>query len=414
MQKHKRPVFDTLQTFLKEPPRYINIVLGPRQVGKTTMVREIFKSLDQATFVATDNPSDIPTSTLTAPNLIGSAPTAEWIVHHWIAARTKAKTTQKPCYLAIDEIQKIPNWSNLIKGLWDEDRAHDTPLHIVLLGSSPWLMQRGLSESLAGRYETIPVTHWSYSEMQEAFNFSLEDYIYFGGYPGAPAIQDETRWRRYIRDAIISPIIEKDILETTQINKPALLKNLFELGCGHYSGQIIALDKIMGNLQDAGNVTTLAHYLDLLSHAKLLVGIQNQNGPIPRKRSSKPKLNTYNTALMSALNPHTFTEAKQDGAYWGHLFESCAGAHILNTCPDDGQVNYFRESKGNHEVDFVITKDKDHLAIEVKSGKPGKANSGLALFKQKYPDAKTMVVSKQDIPLQDFLSKPVWDWFSEA
>lgn len=393
------------------------VVAGPRQVGKTTMVRQALLP-DRSTFVAVDQPLPEAVDPFSAQSVAisakaeaGSPPNAEWLVRQWTQARAKARMLPEGEFyvLAVDEIQKIPRWSEIVKGLWDADRADNIPLHVVLLGSSPWLMQRGLTESLAGRYEAIRMAHWSYEEMQLAFDFSLDEYIYFGGYPGsASLIKEETRWRHYVRTSLIQPNIQKDILQMTRVDKPALLKALFELGCGAYSGQIIAYDKLRGQLADAGNTTTLAHYLDLLSQAGLLSGLSKFAMQAFRKRASSPKLNAHNTALVSALAGYSFAEATGDRSYWGRLVESAVGAHLINTASEDSAVQYWRESP--HEVDFVLTNGRKILAIEVKSGAKFATPKGLEVFSGKYLEARTMIVGEGGISLAEFLSYPAEHW----
>lgn len=413
----ERRQINILRQRLNESPRFMIVVAGPRQVGKTTMVRQAIPPA-RSTFVAVDQP--VPSvvdpfggqrSIATTVEMAGSPRGAEWLVQEWGQARAQARTLPAgQCFvLAIDEIQKIPRWSEIVKGLWDADRAEDLPLHIVLLGSSPWLMQKGLSESLAGRYEPIRLAHWSYEEMQRAFDFSLDEYIYFGGYPGsAGLIREETRWRHYVRAALIQPNIEKDILQMTRVDKPALLKALFELGCGAYSGQIIAYDKLRGQLADAGNTTTLAHYLDLISQAGLLTGLSKFAMQAFRKRASSPKLNAHNTALISALAGYSFADARGDRSYWGRLVESAVGAHLINTASEDCQIHYWRESP--HEVDFVLTNGRKTVAIEVKSGAKFATPKGLEVFAGKFQDAKTMIVGEGGVSLADFLSYPAEHW----
>jgi predicted AAA+ superfamily ATPase len=340
----------------------------------------------------------------------GAHPTAEWLVNQWIRARSKARALPEgqQYILAIDEIQKIPRWSEVVKGLWDADRAEALGMHVILLGSSPWLMQKGLTESLAGRYEAIRMTHWSYSEMQSAFDFSLDEYFYFGGYPGsASLIRDEPRWREYVRGALIHPNIEKDILQMTRVDKPALLKTLFELGCA-YSGQFISYTKLLGQLQDAGNTVTLAHYLDLLSQAGLLTGLSKFAIHKHRQRASSPKLNALNTALISAQGGYSFTEARNDRSYWGRLVESAVGAHLCNTAPDGCQVQYWRESP--HEVDFVLSHGRKLTALEVKSGTSFAVPKGLEIFTRKFSTARSLIVGEGGIPLAEFLSRPAEGW----
>lgn len=413
---YERTQSATLRGRLNEHPTFMIVVAGPRQVGKSTMVRRVLNGYP-STFVAVDQPlsefdpfaegSATSTTSLAIP---GEAPTAEWLIQHWMQARAKAKALPEgQCFaLAIDEVQKIPRWSEVVKGLWDADRASSLNLHVILLGSSPWLMQKGLSESLAGRYELIPMNHWSYSETQEAFDFSLDEYLYFGGYPGsARLINDEPRWRSYVRGALIHPNIEKDILQMTRVDKPALLKTLFELGC-NYSGQIISYTKLMGQLQDAGNTVTLAHYLNLLSQAGLLSGLSKYAGEQHRQRSSSPKLNALNTALISALSGYSFAEARADRSHWGRLVESAVGAHLCNTATDNCQVQYWRESPD--EVDFVLNDGHRLLAIEVKSGRTYATPKGLGIFVGKYQKARQLIVGEGGIPLAEFLSHPAKRW----
>lgn len=410
----ERQKINVLRSRLGETPRFLLVVAGPRQVGKSTMVRQALSGRSSSYVAADQVQAESPdpfAGSATTTFIPSSAPTAEWLVRQWQSARSKANALEPGhCHvLAIDEIQKVPRWSDVVKGLWDADRAAGLPLHVVLLGSSPWLMQKGLTESLAGRYEPILLRHWSYDEMQEAFDFSLDEYLYFGGYPGsAPLIHEESRWRQYVRSALIHPNIEKDILQMTRVDKPALLKTLFELGCGAYSGQIISYTKLLGQLQDAGNTVTLAHYLDLLSQAGLLSGLAKYAGQKHRQRASSPKLNTHNTALMSALAGYSFAEAKADRSYWGRLVESAVGAHLLNTASDDCQVLYWRESP--HEVDFVLTNGRKLTALEVKSGSGYAPPKGLAIFAEKFQGARTLIVGEGGVPLTEFLTLPADHW----
>ena len=412
---YSRPHLKTLEARLDEPPRFMIVVAGPRQIGKSTMVRQAiahrpstFEATDQSATNAIDPFSDAASATLMEA---GAKASGKWIIEKWTQARAKARSLppSQRHVLVIDEIQKIPRWSEVVKGLWDADRVGQLPLHVVLLGSSPWLMQKGLTESLAGRYEPIHMAHWSYGEMQEAFDFSLDEYIFFGGYPGAASlIRDETRWRQYVRDALIKPNIESDILQMTRVEKPALLKNLFELGCGAYSGQLIALTKLLGQLQDAGNTVTLAHYLDLLSQAGLLTGLQKYAGQELRRRASPPKFNAHNTALISAQAKYTFEQAKNDRTYWGRLVESAVGTHLINNKPENSGLYYWRESPS--EVDFVLTSGEKILAIEVKSGSDYAAPKGLRIFSEKFKNATPIVVGADGIAISDFLLQPVESW----
>lgn len=409
----------TLRDRFQEPPRFITIVAGPRQVGKTTLVRQSLQTCGSH-FVAVDQPSgqsafENIAFSAAASDLDVSSRDAAWLVRSWEVARQAFKTFKEhrphvPFVFVLDEIQKIPRWSNTVKGLWDADRANDLAMHVVLLGSSPLLMQKGLTESLAGRYELIRAAHWSYLEMHQAFDFTLDEFIYFGGYPGsAPLIRDEQRWRNYVQASLVQPSIDTDILQMTRVDKPALLKQLFELGAS-YSGQILALGKVKGQLQDAGNETTLAGYLDLLRNAGLLTGLQKYHVGTARKRASAPKFNVLDTALMSSAMPYTFAEAKADRSHWGRLVESSVGAHLCNTAQTTEEIGYWRESP--FEVDFVISDAVRLAAIEVKSGASTGSLAGLESFKAHYTSCKTLLVGTGGVAMADFLSNPLSHWLA--
>lgn len=410
----ERSQAEVLRRRLDESPAFMIVVAGPRQVGKSTMVRQVLTGRP-ASLVAIDQPlPDAPdpfySAESVARQLPGAVPTVERIVECWTQARAKARALREGSHfvLAIDEIQKIPRWSEVVKGLWDADRAEGLNLHVVLLGSSPLLMQKGLTESLAGRYEMIRMSHWAYPEMQDAFDFSLGEYLYFGGYPGsARLIRDEQRWRQYVRASLIQPNIEKDILQMTRVDKPALLKTLFELGCA-YSGQIVSFTKLQGQLQDAGNTVTLSHYLDLLAQAGLLTGLQKYAGQKLRQRASSPKLNALNTALMSALTGYTFAQAQADRSYWGRLVESAVGAHLVNSASDNCEIHYWRESPD--EVDFVISDGHRMTAVEVKSNVGFAVPKGLDIFASQYAGTRKLLVGDGGVALAEFLSRPAADW----
>lgn len=412
---YQRQKVRTLLNRLSEPPRFLIFVAGPRQVGKTTLVQDALTQYGHSDyhFIPVDRPDP--------PSISGFA-TAEditfeqnagprdaaWLVSQWQRARSAARESTNGHILALDEIQKIPRWSEAVKGLWDADRAEGLKLHVVLLGSLPLLMQKGMSESLTGRYELIRVTHWSFLEMHEAFDFDLEDYIYFGGYPGSAAfIRDEPRWRNYVNGSLIEPSIEKDILMMTRVDKPALLKQLFHLGC-NYSGQILSFDKMLGQLQDAGNTTTLARYLELLGNAGLIYGIQKYAGQQHRRRASSPKFNVLNNALMTAGSGYTKAEAKADRSYWGRLVESAVGAHLYNTGHPESNLYYWRES--SREVDFVVARGKKLTAIEVKSGPASGHASGLDVFAENFGKCRKLLVGEGAIPIAEFLSYPAEHW----
>jgi hypothetical protein len=282
-------------------------------------------------------------------------------------------------------------------------------LKVVLLGSSPLLVQKGLTESLAGRFELIPVTHWSFVEMRQAFGWKLDQFVYFGGYPGAAGlINDHPRWSRYIMDALIETTISRDILLMTRVDKPALLRRLFHLGCD-YSGQVLSYQKMVGQLQDAGNTTTLAHYLELLSGAGMLTGLSKFSDRRVRQRASSPKLQVMNTALMTASSPHAFEAAKKDRDFWGRLVESAAGAHLINTSlGTKTEVFYWRE--GTREVDYILRSGKSITAIEVKSGYAKESLPGMEAFSKAFKPTRKLLVGNRGIPMEEFLTKPATHW----
>lgn len=391
-----RPQATMLTRRLREARRFIQAVTGPRQVGKTTLVRQVIESHKlRARFASADEPT-----------LRGSS----WIEQQWEAARIEAAESGKSgSILVLDEVQKIPNWSETVKRLWDEDTHARIPLKVLLLGSAPMLISQGLTESLAGRFELLHLPHWSYSEMQTAFGWSLDQYIFFGGYPGAASlVRDEQRWRRYILDALIETTIARDVLLQTRVDKPAMLRRLFELGC-RYSGQVLSYTKMLGQLQDAGNSTTLAHYLDLLAGVGMVCGLQKFAGEAVRQRGSSPKLQVFNTALMSAQSAHTFKEAKADREYWGHLVESAVGAHLVNAAAaGECEVLYWRDR--NFEVDFLIRHGQVVTAIEVKSGRASAARSGLNMFAEAFKPHRKLLVGADGIAIESFLSRPVDVW----
>lgn len=328
-----------------------------------------------------------------------------WINEMWSTARARMKATKAQEYLlVIDEVHKLDNWSEAVKKEWDDDTRNDVNLKVVVLGSSRLLLKSGLSESLAGRYELIRMPHWSYSEMHEAFGMDINQYIYFGGYPGgAKLCHDERRWRRYIKDSIIVPAIERDVLMTKTLYKPELMRQLFNLGC-LYSGKELSLNKMLGQLQDVGNVTTLAGYLNTLGEAQLLCGLQKYAQDEARKYNSVPKLMVYNTALLSAQENAAYENVFTTPSLWGRWVESAIGAYLLSQADEyDYRLYYWREK--DDEVDFVIARGEQTIAIEVKSGRRS-SNKGLAVFGSKFHPQQSIVVGTGGVPLEEFLT---WD-----
>ena len=380
---------------LKEKRRFMQVLAGPRQVGKTTVVRQVMEASKMPAHYAS---ADEPTMR-----------DRTWLEQQWDIARLKAREGKIGALIVLDEIQKVADWSNPVKLLWDADTHAGVPLKVVLLGSSPLLIQRGLTESLAGRFEVIAVPHWSFTEMREAFGWNLEQYIYYGAYPGAAElIDDPSRWKRYILDSLIETTISRDILHLTRVDKPALLRRLFQLGCA-YSGQILSYQKMIGQLTDAGNTTTLAHYLELLQGAGMLAGLSKHAHGQIRQRGSSPKFQVLNTALMSAQDQRSIAQARQDGDYWGRLVESCVGAHLVNSSFGTSiSVTYWRER--NCEVDFVLQQGETTVAIEVKSGARRTSIPGMEAFARLCKLKRQLLVGGQGIALGEFLSKPAAHW----
>lgn len=389
-----RPQSAVLAARLAEPRRFIQVVAGPRQVGKSTLVQQV---TDASALPVRQASADEPT-------LRG----ADWIAQQWEAARLSIEDAEG-AVLVLDEIQKIPGWSETVKRLWDEDTRAKRPLKAVLLGSAPLLIAQGLTESLAGRFEVLPLSHWSYAEMRAAFGWPVDAYVFYGGYPGAaPLIGDPARWARYVLDSLIETSISRDVLLLTRVDKPALLRRLFELAC-RYSGQVLSYTKMLGQLQDAGNTTTLAHYLELLAGAGMVCGLPKYAGDAARSRGSSPKLQVLNTALMTAASGYTLAEARADREFWGRLVESAVGAHLANAAMrGECALHYWRER--NREVDFAVRAGRRLTAIEVKSGRAPQAHPGTAAFVQAFKPKRTLLVGGDGIALDDFLMQPVAHW----
>jgi len=393
---YTRKEFALLRQRLEEPRHFIQVVLGPRQIGKSTLVKQVLKSLAVPhLFFAAD---DVPTSQ------------KKWISDCWSQARLMVRGQGlKEMVLVIDEIQKLVGWSETVKKEWDADSFNDVPIKVLLLGSSRVLLERGLADSMAGRYEEIRMTHWSYSEMHDAFGWNLEQYVFYGGYPGcAQLIGDEQRWRDYIFSSIVDATINKDILQDTVITKPALLRQTFEL-CAAYSGEMVSLTKMLGQLQDAGNTTTLAGYINLLSQSGLVGGLQKYAMDNARKRASIPKYQVYNNALKDIYVDKTFRDAQTDRKLWGRIFESAVGSWLLNEAfRHRWSLFYWRD--GVNEVDFVLRRLDKTVAIEVKSN--GESDThGLHVFQEKFHPVQSVIVGDNGLPPQVFLTMDLRELF---
>jgi uncharacterized protein len=392
---------DALASFtarLQEPRRFLQVVAGPRQIGKTTLVRQALSALKNGTAkpvaqhsVSADN-----------PGLAG----ASWLSTQWETARALADQA-RACILVLDEVQKLPAWTEEVKRLWDEDTRTGRDVRAVVLGSAPLLISRGLTESMAGRFEMTRLGHWRFNEMREAFGFTLDQFIYYGGYPGAAGlIGDPQRWAAYVRDALIETTISKDVLLMSPVQKPALLRRVFDLAC-RYSGQELSYQKMLGQLSDAGNTTTIAHYLQLLEGAGMVCGLQKYSGQAVRQRGSSPKLQVFNTALMGAIattEGFGFERLRATPELWGRITESAVGAELLARHLEHSStqplIHYWRD--GTNEVDYVLRHQGELFAFEVKSGVNQGNTKGLDTFCKLNPGSRPLVLGTGGLPLQNW------------
>ena len=382
---YRRIQYNELKSRIEEPRDKIQVLSGPRQVGKSTLVKQVLQEIDLPYMLLVLLYKYRLLIQISSVALLEKHPDNDSLWTYQICV--------SEFLLVIDEVHKVDNWSEAVKKEWDDDTFHDLGLKLVILGSSRLLLKDGLTESLAGRYELIRMPHWSYGEMHEAFNMDLDHYIYFGGYPGgAKYVQDERRWRKYIKDSIVAPAIEQDVLKTKTVYKPALMKQLFELGCA-YSGKELSLNKMVGQLQDAGNVTTLAGYLTTLDESILLCGLHKYASDNARKYNSVPKLMVYNTALFSVQSGMSYNKAFTEPKVWGRWVESTVGAYLLNNAEEyDYKLYYWRERED--EVDFIIDSDSKL------------DNEGLSEFKKRFNPDYSLVVGSGGVPLEEFLC---WD-----
>lgn len=386
----ERPLLGELDYFSRHRPSVMQALIGPRQVGKTTLAHQLMARLPFPSHYAS---ADAPLP-----------PGPEWVETHWRLAEVKAAEQPDPVLLVLDEIQKVAGWSEVIKRLWDARAVAGADIRLLVLGSSSLLLQAGLSESLGGRFFLHRCGHWSFPECREAFGWSLDQWLYFGGYPGAAAFADSLdHWKRYVADSLIETVLARDVLQLQSVRKPALLRHLFLLSAA-FPAQILSYNKMLGQLQDAGNTTTLSHYLTLLQSAFLVSGLPLFARGTVRQRAGSPKLVLWNNALINALATQSFDQVRTDPAHWGRLVENAAGAHLLNgLSPTAYSVFYWR--MGDHEVDFVVQQGRSLWALEVKSGRSGKVG-GLKRFRDHYPESRLLVVGAEGIPLETFFATP--------
>ncbi len=394
MNNFERSLVPLLVREFEKKQHVFQVLTGPRQVGKTTIAHQVMDKLPFP-FVYASADSPLP-------------PGAEWIETQWRRAEVETDRSRGPVLLVLDEVQKVRGWSESLKSIWDAARRSPRDIRLLVLGSSALLIREGLSESLAGRFFLHRCSHWTFQECVDAFGWDLPRWLYFGGYPGAAAFSDdEQKWKRYVTDSLIETVLARDVLQLQKITKPTLLRHLFALAAT-FPAQILSYNKMLGQLHDAGNTTTLAHYLRLLETAFLVSGLELFSRGSVRKRGSSPKLLLWNNALVTALSNRSFDESNSDAIWWGRLVENAVGGHLVNNLyPANYSITYWRH--GENEVDFVIARGKKLCAIEVKSGRSGKV-SGLEAFRVHYPDASLIVVGGNGIPLHEFFSTPADAW----
>lgn len=385
--EYKRQQFAEVLERMNEPRRFIQVLAGPRQVGKSTLIDQALSECQLPHYLYNADGVD--------------ENDTDWIRRIWESVRTQMDTKQqKEAVLAIDEVHKIKRWSEIVKREWDADTRSHRQLKLFLLGSSRLMLRKGLTESLAGRFELIRLGHWTLQEMEDAFGWTLDEWVYYGGYPGsAGLIKDMRRWRKYIKESLVAPAIEKDVILTSNIYKPALMKQLFEVGCS-YSAQLLSLTKALGQLQDAGNVTTLSSYLDILNQCNLLAGLQKYANDEARRYQSVPKFQVYNNALLTAFQGTTYEKDRIDPQIWGRWVESAVGAYLLGGAEEGSyKIYYWRER--SDEVDYIIVRQGEAVALEVKSGRRG-MNSGLPKFCDNFHPKRALVIGTDGIPFNDF------------
>ncbi|MBR1411278.1 MAG: ATP-binding protein [Prevotella sp.] len=394
--EYKRQQFAEVLERMNEPRRFIQVLAGPRQVGKSTLI-------DQAL-----SECQLPHYLYNADGIDEND--TDWIRRIWESVRIQMDTKQeKEAVLAIDEIHKIKRWSEIVKREWDADTRSRRQLKLFLLGSSRLMLRKGLTESLAGRFELIRLGHWTLQEMEDAFGWTLDEWVYYGGYPGsAGLIKDTRRWRKYIKESLVTPAIEKDVILTSNIYKPALMKQLFEVGCS-YSAQLLSLTKALGQLQDAGNVTTLSSYLDILNQCNLLAGLQKYANDEARRYQSVPKFQVYNNALLTAYQGATYEKDRIDPQIWGRWVESAVGAYLLGGA-EEGSYNVYYWRERSDEVDYIIVRQGEAVALEVKSGRRG-MNSGLPKFCENFHPKRALVIGTDGIPFNEFYHMRIEDLF---
>ena len=354
-----------IQARLAEKQPHLQVVVGPRQVGKTTALQAALGT--RGVYHSADYPTPLPAEVI-----------AEW----WTEAEHSPERI-----LAIDEVQKITNWAPALKAAWD--RGAD--IKVVVAGSSALFVEKGLTETLAGRFELIRAEHWNYQEAQSVFGQSVAEFIEFGCYPGAvPLLADISRWGAYVRDAIVEPALGRDLLQLHPVASPALLRQVFGAAVA-LPAQVLSLPKLQGNLQERGSLPTLQHYLRLLAHAFLVTGVEKYSASLFRSRKSSPKLIMHDNALLRAFERPITAPLKAERL--GRYFENAIGARFLEA---GWETFYWRHR--HHEVDFVVIGPlNQRYAVEVKTAPTDlKGLAGVFEFCKIHPDFEPRLVSLHD------------------
>lgn len=363
---YERSFVAQLEQRLSAGQPLIQVLAGPRQVGKTTGVKQLLARYPYTTHYA--NADDILTTDRT------------WLLEQW----QKALLSGKKTLLVIDEIQKVQNWSETVKSLWDKAPK---ALRVIILGSSSLQLQKGLTESLAGRFELIRTHQWTYDELKHAFKYDLDRYLTYGGYPGAVGYENEfDRWYAYLKDSIIEAVVGKDILLNRKVGNPALFRQAFEILC-RYPAQEISYTKLLGQLQDKGNTDLVKYYIELYSGAFLIHPLEKYSAKNYLSRGSSPKILVSCPALYTMHEgPQVLTDLEKRG----RIFEAAVGTQLLQL---PGNLYYWREKQ--KEVDFIYKYQGLLYAVEVKSGRR-KLSQGLNTFLDKFPKARPVIITPEN------------------
>ena len=388
---YRRALVNTLVERINEPRHFLQVLTGPRQTGKTTALTQALTEVKLPYHFADADAAEVADR--------------NWLRAQWEMARALTAGNDgagSAALLVVDEVQSITQWSRVVKAMWDEDARAGRDLRVVLSGSSTLLLQSGLSESLMGRFEILRSPHWTLSECRDAFGYSLEDYLNYGGYPGAAMLRgDHDRWRAYLNDAIIEATLSRDVLAMESVRKPAVLRALFKLGVS-YSAQELSYRKILGQLDDAGNTSTVAHYLDLLGRAGLLCGLQKYAHKELKRRSSSPRLLAFDPSLIVSAKRLRPSDLSSDPDQRGHIVESAVGAYLLGrSATEDFELFWWRE--GDLEVDYILQSGDQLIALEIKSGRK-KSNKGLPEFVLRNPGTRALTVGSPEAPIEAFLA----------